>query len=234
MAYETLCENSRTSSLQVDTAHEPPHAPDGPARPWYVPPSRRWTVAIVLGLVYLAGIAGFVLGNRPEADLSRRDIGFLQDMAIHHEQAMAMASIANANAAEPLVRHFAREVTADQNYELGVMDQILAEQGPGRGSPNRRAMTWMGMSTTLGDMPGMATEAELGSLQTATGREVDRLFLTLMREHHLGGVHMAAFAASEGDDGRVRELAAQMARNQRLEVAEYDDARRRLGLAPAG
>ena len=40
-------------------------------------------------------------------------------MAIHHEQALTMASIANAKATEPLVRHFTREVTADQNWSSG-------------------------------------------------------------------------------------------------------------------
>ena len=91
----------------------------------------------------------------------------------------------------------------------------------------------MGMSTSLGGMPGMATDAELDSLQSAAGREVDRLFLHLMREHHRGGVHMASFAARHAKDGRVRGLAARIARNQQLEVAEYSDALRRLGFEPA-
>lgn len=221
---------SRPLSIRVNTEHDPPHTVGGPPRPWYVPPSRRWTVAIVLGLLYLAGIVGFVLGHRPGPDLNRRDIGFLQDMAIHHEQALTMASLANAKATESLVRHFTREVTADQNYELGIMDQLLLEQGKDRGKLGRRAMTWMGMSTPLNGMPGMASKAQLDALQTATGREVDRLFLTLMREHHRGGVHMASFAARAGKDKRVRELAARMARNQKLEMGEYDDAVQRLGL----
>ena len=125
----------------METAHDRAPGADDPQRPWYVPPSRRWTVAIVLGLVYLAGIVGFVVGHRQDSGLNSRDIGFLQDMAIHHEQALTMASIANANATETLVRHFTREVTADQSYELGIMDQILAEQGEDRGPLDRRAMT---------------------------------------------------------------------------------------------
>ena len=112
------------------------------------------------------------------------------------------------------------------------MDQLLTEQGKDRGTLDRRAMTWMSMSTAVSDMPGMATKAELDALQSASGREVDRLFLALMREHHLGGVHMASFAAREGQNKRVRELAAQMARNQQIEVAEYDHTAQRLGLEP--
>jgi hypothetical protein len=84
----------------MNAEHDHPQTADGPPRPWYAPPSRRWTVAIVLGFLYLAGIVGFVLGHRPDAGLAQRDIAFLQDMAIHHEQALTMASIANANATD--------------------------------------------------------------------------------------------------------------------------------------
>jgi uncharacterized protein (DUF305 family) len=51
-----------------------------------------------------------------------------------------------------------------------------------------------------------------------------------MRAHHEGGVEMASVAADRAEDPFVRTLAARMARNQRIEITEYDRVRQRLGL----
>ena len=52
-----------------------------------------------------------------------------------------------------------------------------------------------------------------------------------MGEHHLGGVHMAEYAAEHGSDPQIRELAARMARNQRIEAKEYEAQLQRLAAA---
>ena len=71
-------------------------------------------------------------------------------------------------------------------------------------------------------------DQSLEQLEQASGRQADRLFLTLMREHHLGGVHMADEAAAHASDPDIRELAARMARNQRIEANEYQAVLARL------
>jgi uncharacterized protein (DUF305 family) len=40
-------------------------------------------------------------------------------------------------------------------------------------------------------MPGLATDAQLAELKSATGVEAEKLFLTLMIAHHQGGLEMA-------------------------------------------
>ena len=55
-------------------------------------------------------------------------------------------------------------------------------------------MAWMpdgDGSVVNGLMPGMATPEEMTKLRAATGKDLDVLFLELMRQHHLGGIHMA-------------------------------------------
>ena len=76
----------------------------------------------------------------------------------------------------------------------------------------------------------MQTQERLDELANATGAEADRLFFEIMTEHHLGGVHMAEHAAANGARPEVVEFAAAVARNQRIEVVEYEGAMRRLGL----
>ena len=99
-----------------------------------------------------------------------------------------------------------------------------------RGDLERTSMQWMDMGTPVAAMPGMATAAELENLKGAGGADADRLFLTMMREHHRGGVHMSLYAAAHASDGDVRELATRMAKCQQVEVNEYSMLMRRLGL----
>ncbi len=82
-------------------------------------------------------------------------------------------------------------------------------------------MAWMDMPTPLRTMPGMASADELAQLDAARGTEADLMFLELMQRHHSGGAHMADFATDHGANPDIRELAARMASNQRIEVKEY-------------
>jgi uncharacterized protein (DUF305 family) len=91
-------------------------------------------------------------------------------------------------------------------------------------------MSWMNMTVPLDQMPGMASPDQIEQLQDAKGADADALFLELMRSHHQGGIHMADWAAQFGSNERVRQLAAQIADYQRVEVNEYTQLMQRLGL----
>lgn len=69
----------------------------------------------------------------------------------------------------------------------------------------------------------------MGALRGAEGADADALYLDLMAEHHRGGAHMADFAADQADDPGVRALAARMARNQAIEIAEFARTAKRRG-----
>ena len=219
---------------------EPPSpsvAPDAdPASGWRravaaVAPQGPLQVAVaVVVLAFLAGAVGYFVGTRDGRPTSDLDAQFLYDMSDHHDQAVTMAACAVSNAASPTVKDFAKEVLIFQNRELGIMDTWLAEQGKTRPSEeDRTAMAWMGMPTKVASMPGMATDDEMAALCKATGTEADRQFLTLMRAHHEGGIHMAEVAAEKGADPRVKDFADTVARNQRVEVNEYTGVMKQLG-----
>jgi uncharacterized protein (DUF305 family) len=213
----------------------PPGEPDSPG-------ARRgpsWAQILVLALAvgFLGGAVGYVIGKgRPPADDSV-DVGFLHDMIDHHEQGIEIARavlrkdrLGEGQAASPVVRKLAEEVILIQEREVGLMDAQLDIWGKPRGDLDRRAMTWMGMDTTVDTMPGMQSQDALDVLEAATGSEADRLFLTMMRDHHQGGVHMANQAARDAGSGRVRELAERIGRSQSSEIAEYSGILQQLGL----
>jgi uncharacterized protein (DUF305 family) len=104
------------------------------------------------------------------------------------------------------------------------MDAWLADWGYARGDLDRRdIMAWMD-SPPLGvaDMPGIQPDERLEELEAATGVDKARLFLTMMRAHHEGGIHMAEYAAEHASTEKVRDFARFVATNQRKEVVEYD------------
>ena len=83
-------------------------------------------------------------------------------------------------------------------------------------------MAWMPNGTREllpdGRMPGMASDAELPQLESATGTRVDVLFCQLMLRHHLGGIHMASAILSLSHNQQVVDLATTMKNNQQGEV----------------
>lgn len=197
--------------------------------------SNRWGwVGVGAALCFLMGAVGYLVGVRlTESDdaLSVTDVGFLQDMIDHHDQAVELSLLQLANGSDPTARHFAQETIMFQRREIGIMETYLAQGGRARGEPPRDVMSWMNMTVPLDQMPGMASPEQLDELEGAHGADADRLFLDLMRAHHQGGIHMADWAAQFGSNERVKALAARIADYQRVEVNEYTQLMQRLGFA---
>jgi uncharacterized protein (DUF305 family) len=190
---------------------------------WWQHPVNIITLLIATALV--AGMIGWLVHDAVAGDdAGEVDIGFLHDMRWHHEQAVAMSFIyLDAADTDPSLRTVARTIAAGQSLEIGRMVQLLRDfDAPEAGNRDEPAMTWMGMETTVETMPGMATEAELDALRDAEGRAADELFVQLMSDHHLGGVHMAEFAAENAESGEVRAAAQSMVQSQRSDIAEME------------
>jgi uncharacterized protein (DUF305 family) len=192
-----------------------------------------WPRVAVLGaaLMFLGfALAVFVTRDRPPGETSV-DVGFVQDMVSHHEQAIELSLMESADGSDPTVRSFASEVLIFQSRELGVMDQMLHEWGLSRTDRSDQAMAWMDMAPVpVAEMPGMIPDDRVDEMRQAQGSEADALWLELMAQHHAGGLHMAQYAAENAADHDVRELAARMARNQAMEINEYAMTAERLGL----
>lgn len=197
--------------------------------------SEGWTNLKVAGLVAVVGfvavLLALTLASRFDGEAEDSvDVGFMRDMISHHEQAVQLGLLGVANGSDPDVVQFAQETVIAQQWEIGYMTALLEDWGYDTGSTDRDAMTWMGMPSAVGTMPGMATDDEMDALSSAQGAEADALFLQLMARHHAGGRHMTEEAADRAGDPRVRALAARMARNQQGEIAEYQRRADALGV----
>jgi uncharacterized protein (DUF305 family) len=72
-------------------------------------------------------------------------------------------------------------------------------------------------------MPGLASAEDLQRLRTLTGVEAERLFLTLMIEHHQGGILMAKEAQDKAETPVVREFAEKQVIAQDADIATMQE-----------
>lgn len=200
-------------------------APDGQPHsevtlPWWQHPVN--IITLVLTAAILAGMIGWMVGDS-KATIRHNDVdtGFLQDMREHHEQAIYMSFVYRAlDGTDPGLRNIAAGLVQGQSIEVGRMIQLLRDYGEEEAGDGQTSMLWMGMSAAGGQMPGMASEAELDALLASEGAQADALFVELMTAHHIGGIEMAEFAARDAQTAEVREMAAAMASTQRSEIVE--------------
>ena len=186
--------------------------------------------AVVAGVFAVAAIWALGGDDEAPAPMNAVDVGFLQDMLDHHDQALRISNLYLDDNSDGDAAPYAREVIMFQERDIGWMEDWLAEDGYARGEADRTAMVWMDEPTPVAEMRGMQTSERLQELADAEGTEADRLFFEIMTDHHLGGVHMADHAAANGAREEITEFAESVSRNQRIEVLEYEAAMRRLGL----
>lgn len=207
--------------------------------------------ALVVGL-YLGSSATGLRGNPETPSQDSVDVGFAQDMSVHHSQAVEMSAMALTNAADPAVRTLAYDVITTQQSQWGMMQGWLSMwdrplQAPGK------PMSWM--RTTEGSagtmpgmtehaamppgsappgvaMPGMATTAELDTLRRTTGPAFDTLYLQLLLRHHQGGLPMARYAADNAAEAVVTMLARQIVDTQQAESTTMQQLLTARGAAP--
>ena len=198
--------------------------------PWWMNPVN--IVLMVVAAAVLVGAIGFVVGeSRGKGSHNGADIGFLQDMRIHHEQAVNMSLIyldvsakgmGDGSESRGTLRLIAREIIVNQSNESGRMVQMLRQFGATETNETDQVMGWMGEPTPLDKMPGLASDAELKALQESRGAAADKMFGELMIAHHKGGIHMAEHVSMHGSNDEVTTLAAAMVKAQTGEIAEME------------
>lgn len=187
--------------------------------PWWH--SKVNLTAIAVGIALVFGALGWVIGNnRATADPSAKDVGFLQDMRWHHDQAIDMAIIfLDLPGTDLQLRRDAQDILVGQSQGTGLMVQLLRSFGKPEDPPTDIGMAWMGEPTLLDRMPGMASAEQLDALRLSSGAVADETFVTLMVAHHQGGLHMAQYIVDYGTDSSVKELAQTIVTAQTDEIS---------------
>jgi uncharacterized protein (DUF305 family) len=248
--------DERTSPVDVEETAAEPDESDGPgdAEEFAAAeePSRGSRLMVYVGAAVALLLVGAAIGmlltlsqteSTAPPDANSVDVGFAQDMRVHHLQAVTMAGIERDRTTDPVLRGMAFDIESTQLAQLRQMAGWLTVWGqPELPAPGAGHMEWMseggthshsngaGGKTTgaVQRMPGMATTEEINRLRKLSGAEMDVLFLQLMLRHHQGGLEMAQYAAQHATEGYVRNLAQKVVASQESEVGlmtEYLDQR---------
>ncbi|MFC9966450.1 MULTISPECIES: DUF305 domain-containing protein [Nocardia] len=194
------------------------------------------TVVVTLVIGVLAGLwlRGLVTADAAETPLSVVDVGFAQDMATHHNQAVEMSATALEHAVDPAVRTLAFDVLTSQQSQLGMMrgwlmlwNQPISAEQPMRwmspADPHAAGSEHKMPEQESMRMPGMATTEELAELRRARGTAFDTLYLQLLLRHHEGGLTMARAARDTATVAAVATLAKQIDTAQSAESQALRD-----------
>ena len=206
---------------QIDAQADEIDVPDEvELRPWWQSKLNLGVLAVAIAL--LCGSLGWVIGNnRAIPDPNSTDIGFLQDMRTHHEQAVNLGLYyLSVQGTSHDLRDIAREIVFGQSIEIGRMIQLLRQFGATETNETDTAMTWMNEPTPIDRMPGLASDADIDKLLASTGKAADQLFVALMVTHHQAGLHMAQYAAAHANVIEVRRFATAMVGAQTGEISE--------------
>lgn len=216
----------------------------------------RWLVTRIGALLAIGTVVAIVVTQHestpaPQPVLSQVDIGFAQDMSVHHQQAVTLADML-APGVDHDVRALADQIRSKQIYEIGQMAGWLqavaappaaahpmswmtnsdgGDSAPHHGG-HAQAMSMPGMKSDAVLMPGMASQADLVRLQGLKGRDSAILFLQLMFRHHQGGIDMAMYAFNHTTTQFVRQTALAMMRDQGEECALMTAIMARLNASP--
>ncbi|SCF08740.1 Uncharacterized conserved protein, DUF305 family [Micromonospora viridifaciens] len=154
----------------------------------------------------------------PRRSHNNADIRFVTMMIPHHEQALVMARLVADRGQNPQLKIIADRILAAQEPEIKMLETWLTDRGLDRNSGGRHQHS----------MAGMQSAEALARLTAARGADFDRMFVTMMIEHHQGAVDMAAEVLAIGVDGIINEMASSVIAEQ---TAEINRMREALGAA---
>ena len=189
------------------------------------------TTLVAVGCVSLAACSGGESADSdsspsdsaaPDATWNDADVAFVQGMIPHHEQAVEMSEMMTGRTVSNTTAALAEQIRAAQTTEVALMQGFLAEWGveldPHAGHSGDHSMG-----------EGMMSDEQLDELESAGGVDFERMWLTMMLEHHQGAVAMANTVLSGGSDPRVRTLAEGIVAAQQAEIAQIEALLASLG-----
>lgn len=156
--------------------------------------------------------------------ISPKDTEFMQEMIMHHSQAVEMTALIAERTQNKDVRKLGAKISQSQADEMAFMKRWLEARGKETSMPGMEGMDSSGGSHDHSShklMPGMLTPKQMQALKNAKGAEFDRLFLKGMIQHHEGALVMVKelFETSgAGQDAELFNFASDVDSGQRAEI----------------
>ena len=151
---------------------------------------------------------------------SPADTQFMQNMIMHHAQAVEMTALIDSHTENKDLRTLGARISRSQADEIKFMKRWLTARDEST-SPPMHHMPGMDMSSHQMLMPGMLSEKQMAALRKAKGQEFDKLFLRGMIQHHNGALIMVKELfdnAGAGQDAELFNFVTDVDSGQRAEI----------------
>lgn len=183
-----------------------------------------WPLAVLL--VMVAGLAAALLlaPSRAVPTESSREVVFVRGMIQHHAQAVDMATRIRDRSRDRTLRSLALDIVLSQQEQIGQMRGWLTLWG--------RPWGGQGMDAAHARAMGMATPAEMNTLDTQPVAAAEVTFLQLMRRHHQGALAMVTPVLDQPSRPEVQALARQIQSTQAAEIRLMDSLLAQRSAAP--
>jgi uncharacterized protein (DUF305 family) len=178
---------------------------------------RRLILCAAAGsMVLLSACGGQHSATTPPAPpFNQADVDYAVDMSMHHSQGVTMADLAATQARSSKVQALAERIRQAQATEVDRIAEWLNDwQSKGATMPPH------GHSDEAPDVSGMMSVEEMAKLERASGREFDRLFLSMMIRHHQGAIQLAQQETTRGASAEAKRVAQNVSATQSGEVRE--------------
>ena len=144
---------------------------------------------------------------------SPADVTFLEDMVIHHQQALELAALVPIHSSDPALVALATENATQQRTEMqGCQAQLLQWEVPSsRSAPDHAA-----------GIAGMADKATMDKLAGLHGPAFDTLWLQTMIAHHRGAIAMAQNEIEHGESPEAISIAQTLMPFQQSEINQMN------------
>jgi len=171
------------------------------------------TIAHIPIVLLVAGLCTGTVARsqtpQPSMHAPANDAEYVEMMAMHHDQGIQMAEIATRKANDSSVKQLATRIVDAQRKERKELDALRTK------ADSKPAQTHQ-----MKPVP-------MDHLDKSSGREFDRMFLSMMREHHRDAVKMSREAKLTA--APVKAFALRTVTNQGKEIKEMDGMLKRIG-----
>lgn len=141
------------------------------------------------------------------------DVDFARSVVALHSQEIQLADVARDRAGSQRVKDVAEQIEPRRRAELDRAQQFLREwraPGPDTATPDAGA----------GQIPGVATEAQLKELSDLEGPAFDQRFTETLRNHRPGAITVAKAELRHGISPGAKRMAVEMLNTQQREINE--------------
>jgi uncharacterized protein (DUF305 family) len=138
---------------------------------------------------------------------NQADVVFVQNMVLHHTQAITMSQIARNQASAAQVKDLAARIEAEQSPQVQQMNSLLTEWGIP--APATTGGTGTTNAVGHGQLPG-----------TVSGAGFDRAFLEMMIIDHQDAVDMSQIELAQASNLATRNRAQQIISADQAQISE--------------